>query len=98
MILSNVCNAYCDLAYNLNRDELGGTVNLEKSFTLRLYDSYRSARYDVANNRTDYTGEGPYLLSGCRKSYITVDTLAYSISENQENLRVFLIIFVYWED
>lgn len=62
VVLSNVCNAYCDLAYNLNRDELGlnwgGTVNLEKSFALRPYDSYRSARYDVANNRTDYTGEG----------------------------------------
>lgn len=62
VVLSNVCNTYCDLAYTLNRDELGlnwgGTMNLEKSFALRPYDSYRSARYDLANNRVNYTGDG----------------------------------------
>lgn len=62
VVLSNVCNAYCDLAYTLNRDEPGlnwaGTVNLEKAFALRPYDSYRSARYTVGGARTENTGEG----------------------------------------
>lgn len=62
VVLSNVCNAYCDLAYTLNRDEpglnCGGTVNLEKSFALRPYDNYRSVRYDLADSRVDHTGKG----------------------------------------